>query len=200
MAANSKIEELHKLEAEAERLRAEIYAEIRKDGWEPEGYYTLHHTVSGMLLGLVGAAASLIFNVVGSLIFEQYPLQLIRVYPTYPLGEAALSLDSGFALASGCFLYLCTGALYGIGFHLVLSRFFAESSRVTRFVIATGMGIALWLINYYAILSWVQPALFGGNWIVTMVPWWVAALTHLVFAWTMLAIDRWGKFEPYRPY
>lgn len=200
MEANSKIAELHRLEEQAERLRSEIYAETHRKDWAPQGYYTLYHVLAGMILGVIGAGASLLFNVVGSLIFEQYPLQLIRVYLTFPLGEAALTLDSGFVLASGCFLYLCTGAAYGIGFHLVLSRFFAESNGGLRFVVATGMGVALWLINYYGILAWLQPALFGGNWIVTMVPWWVAVLTHLVFAWTMLAIDRWGHFEPYTPH
>ena len=37
--------------------------------------------------------------------------------------------------------------------------------------------------------------LFGGNWILTMIPFWVAALTHIVFALTMVFIGEWGHFE-----
>jgi hypothetical protein len=38
--------------------------------------------------------------------------------------------------------------------------------------------------------------LIGGNWIVEQVPWYVAAFTHLVFGWAMLAVDQWGRFVP----
>ena len=38
---------------------------------------------------------------------------------------------------------------------------------------------------------------FGGRWIVDLIPWWVAALTHLVFGWTMLLVQPLGVFVPY---
>jgi hypothetical protein len=148
-----------------------------------------------MMLGFFAAASSLLFNIVGSVIVRQHPLELIRIYLTFPLGEKALSIESGATLALGCCLYLATGMIYGIPFHLVLSRFFDKASWLARLGVVTGMGIVLWLINYYVLLSWLQPAFFGGNWIVTMIPWWVAALTHLVFAWTLLLIDHWGHFD-----
>ncbi len=192
-----KLAELHRLELEAERLRTEIYAETHPTGWAPQGYYTAFHILAGSVLGLFGAGASLLFNVVGSLLVGKHALQIIRVYLTFPLGEAALTMDSGAALAIGCCLYLATGAVYGIAFHLILSRYFASASGGKRFIVATLVGVALWLVNYYAVLSWLQPALFGGNWIIQLVPVWVAAATHLVFAWAMLAVDQWGHFEPY---
>jgi hypothetical protein len=37
--------------------------------------------------------------------------------------------------------------------------------------------------------------MLGDNWIVRMVPWWGAALTHLAFAWSMRVGEFWGKFE-----
>ena len=61
-----------------------------------------------------------------------------------------------------------------------------------RFLLATAFGLVLWIVNFYLILSWLQPLLLGGNWIVTMVPFWVAALTHLAFAWTMLVGELWS--------
>jgi hypothetical protein len=36
------------------------------------------------------------------------------------------------------------------------------------------VGIGIWLVNYYLLLSWIQPLLFSGNWIVTQIPPWVA--------------------------
>jgi hypothetical protein len=150
-----------------------------------------------MVLGFAAAGASLLFNIIASAMFGKHPLELIRVYLTFPLAEKALTLDSGFILAAGCCLYLGTGMIGGIPFHMILSRWFAGSSSGVRFLVATGLGLGVWIINYYAILSWLQPALIGGNWIVQTVPWYVAAATHLVFGWTMLLLDQWGRFVPY---
>src|SRR5262245_22583887 len=102
-------------------------------------------------------------------------------------------------LAIGCCLYQSTGMVLGIPFHLVLSRFLPAASFGKRWLVLSGMGVALWLVNYYAILSWLQPLLFGGRWIVDDIPWWVAASTHLVFAWTMLLVQPLGTFGVYRP-
>ena len=60
------------------------------------------------------------------------------------------------------------------------------------------MGLGLWVASFYLVLSWLQPMLLGGNWIVTMIPWWVGALTHLAFTWTLSMGETWGRFEPYQ--
>ena len=60
------------------------------------------------------------------------------------------------------------------------------------------LALGVWLVNFYGILSWLQPLLFGGRWIVEQIPWWVAALTHLVFGWTMLIVYPLGRYTPYR--
>jgi hypothetical protein len=193
--------ELERIYAEAQRLEAELQSEeaTSKSSWPPRGYYLPFHVLVGAMLGFVGASSSLLFNVVGSLAVGQHPLELIRVYLTFPLAEQALKLDSGVALGIGTCLYLVTGSVYGVAFHLVMSRWFPKAPAARRFVVASALGIALWLVNFYGILSWLQPLLFGGNWIVRLVPFWVAALTHLVFAWTMLVAEQWGEFIPYSP-
>ncbi|NIW75636.1 MAG: hypothetical protein GWN08_10365, partial [Gemmatimonadetes bacterium] len=56
-------------------------------------------------------------------LFGQPSMQLIRVYLTFPMGERALSASEGLALSVGSGLYLITGAILGIGFHLVLRTF-----------------------------------------------------------------------------
>jgi len=165
-------------------------------GWPPKGYYLLWHIVVGMTLGGIGALVSLGANMIGAPLFGEHPLRLIRVYLTFPMGESALTAEAGSVLFIGCMLYLATGALFGVVFHLTMSLFFADAPRGRKFAIATAMGLGLWIFNYYLVLSWLQPMLLGGNWIVRLVPIWVAALTHLCFAWTVAAGEFWGRFEP----
>jgi hypothetical protein len=167
-------------------------------GWPPNQYYLLWHVVIGMMIGGFGALVSLLANAVGAPIFGQPALQLIRVYLTFPMGARALEADQGLVLFVGCTLYIVTGALYGVGFHLAMSSWFADASRGKRFAIATAIGVGLWIVNFYLILSWLQPLLLGDNWIVRLVPVWVGLGTHLAFAWAMLIGEFWGQFEAYR--
>lgn len=177
------------------RLEAEPVAES-PDAWPPQRYYLLWHVVVGMTLGGIGALVSLAANMIGAPLFGEEPLRLIRVYLTFPMGEQALHAGEGHILFIGCMLYLVTGALYGVAFHLVMSSYFANASRLQRFIVGSLMGLGLWVVNFYLILSWLQPLLQGDNWIVRLVPLWVGALTHLAFAWTMLIGELWGRFEP----
>lgn len=200
---------LHK-ERELERLRnrvAELEAEIATlptpSGRFP-GYYGSYYATTGFLLGMIGAIASLLINVVGSMFVTlpggdvQHPLRLIQVYLTFPFGAQALHMGKPLALTLGCCLYIATGSLLGILFHLVLTRFTAESSFGKRLLVGTLFALVVWLVNFYLVLSWLQPLLFGGRWIVDLIPPWVAAATHLVFGWTMVLLYPWGLYVPYR--
>jgi len=165
--------------------------------WPPKGYYLLWHVVIGMTLGGIGALVSLAANMIGAPLFGEAPMKFIRVLLTFPMGESALTAEAGSVLFIGCMLYLATGALFGVGIHLAMSLFFRDAPRGRQFAVATVMGLGLWIFNFYLILSWLQPMLLGGNWIVRLVPIWVAVLTHLCFAWTVVAGEFWGRFEPY---
>jgi hypothetical protein len=192
--------ELQRLRKEAQRLEAELATDAGTGQWPPRGYYTAYHVLAGFVLGMLGAATSLFFNIVGSLLVGQEPLRLIRVYLTFPLGAAALhpQTHDNLALAIGCCLYLGTGMVLGVPFQLVLTRLLLTRSFAYRFAVISALSLSLWLVNFYGILSWLQPVLFGGRWIVDEIPWWVGALTHLVFGWTMLAVQPLGVFVPYR--
>lgn len=202
MSVEDKQRELQELRAKVRDLEDELAAERRSDSqWRATGYYTAYHATAGFMLGALGALASLAFNVVGSLLFGKHPLELIRVYLTFPMGAEALdfnAVDNGIVLAVGVCLYVATGMLYGIVFQLVLTRFVAEASFPVRLAVVSALSIVIWLVNFYGILSWLQPLLFGGNWIVEQVPPVVAALTHLVFGWTMLLVSGLGRYTPYR--
>lgn len=199
---SAKQRELEELRQRMASLEAELGGS-ESPHWQAQGYYTAYYATAGFVLGMFGAMTSLLFNIVGSLVVGQHPLKLIQVYLTFPLGEKALSveMDSGLALAVGCSLYIATGMLLGIPFHLLLTRFTGASPDVSlakRLALATIFGLLLWLVNFYLILAWLQPLLFNGNWIVEEIPWWVAAMTHLVFAWTMALVYRLGLYTPYR--
>jgi hypothetical protein len=203
MTSDAKQQELEALRARVRQLEAELTPgeKLSAPQWKATGYYTAYYATTGFLLGGVAAMSSLVFNIVGSLLFEKQPLELIRVYLTFPMGGKALdynAVDNGLILAIGCCLYIGTGMLYGMLFQIVISRFAAEASLATRFVVVSALAVAVWLVNFYGILSWLQPFLFGGRWIVQQIPWWVAALTHLVFGWTMLLVYPLGRYTPYR--
>ena len=201
MNTEEKKRRLAELREEAARLEKELGE--RSERWQHgDEYYGMYHATAGLMLGIVGAVASLLFNVIGSLATGQNALRLIQVYLTFPLGERALSeqFDTGVAMAVGCCLYIGTGMLLGVPFQMAMARFLPEGKLPARLMLATVMGLILWAFNFYVILAWLQPAIIGGNWITdpSILPPWVGAATHLVFAWTMALIYPWGKFEPQR--
>jgi hypothetical protein len=201
--------ELARLEAESARLANEIATEEATHGdwanrdWADQGYYLTYYATSGFFLGMIAALASLMFNIVGASAAGKEPLQLIRVYLTFGMGEKALdpAFDNGLALAMGCVLYIATGMLLGILFQVILGWLAPRAGLATRLIWASVIAVAIWLINFYGLISWIQPLLFGGSWIVDnqQLPWWVALSTHLVFGWTMALIYPWGVFRPYQP-
>lgn len=162
-------------------------------------YYGTYLAWSGAVLGMFGAAASLLFNVIGSLAVGQHPLRLIQIYLTFPLGESALdeSVDSGIVMAVGCCLYILTGMVLAIPLHMTLARFMPDAKLMQRLVFGTVAGLLLWAVNFYLVLAWLQPLLFDGNWITdpNLIPPWIGAATHVVFAWVVAALYPWGTIE-----
>ena len=175
---SARLKELEELRDRVAKLEREVQTPV--DEWRPDEFYTAYYATTGFMLGIFGATTSLLFNVIGSLIVGQHPLKLIQVYLTFPLGQKALSpeFDTGMALAIGCCLYLGTGMFLGIPVQIVLGKFAHNSSLMTRLIVASLVGAALWILNFYVILSWLQPLLFKGNWIVEQVPWAVGLLIN----------------------
>ncbi len=166
-----------------------------KPEWPPKSFYWGYHVLTGLLLGSFGAFISLALNMIGSAILGLDTLHLIRIYLTFPMGDAAFQADSSLTLLFGVTLYIATGAVYGIIFEAIMWKYFSTSPKRKRFLVATALGLGIWIVNFYCILSWLQPMLFGGTWIISMIPAWVAGVTHLAFAWTMLLIGEFGHFE-----
>ncbi len=162
--------------------------------WPEAGFRVLPCLKTGAVLGGIAGCVSLLLNVIGSVAWPaiggqvQHPLRLIQVYLTFPLGESALQLNGGPLLALGCLLYLATGILYGAIFELAIAYFLPHAGGGTRFAFFSILALGVWGVNFYGLLAWLQPLLFGGRWIMDSIPWWVAASTHLVFAWTLALI------------
>jgi hypothetical protein len=170
--------------------------------WPETGYSFRSHAKSGALFGAIAGCTSLLANIIGSVLWpafsghEQHLLRIIQVYLTFPLGESALQLNSGVLLALGCVLYVATGIIYGIVFEIAISYFLPRSNLGARLVACTVLALCVWAINFYAVLIWLQPLILGGRWIIDLVPWWVAAITHLVFGWTIALlhwVDEYGS-------
>jgi hypothetical protein len=200
--SDAKQQELADLKSRVAQLEQEL-ATGEVQPFAPPGFYADYFATTGFMLGIFGAMASLLANVIGSLAIGQHPLEIIRVYLTFPLGDQALdpSMDSGLALAVGCCLYLATGMVLGVPVYLALARW-ADAGPVTRrLLVGSVVAVAIWVVNYYVVLSWLQPAVVAmrpENLIVRRIPWWVGCLTHLVFGWTLALVYPWGRFSPYR--
>ena len=207
-------QELETLRSRADAIQTRIAAieGVRPTGlnWAPTGFYTVYHANTGFMLGGIAALSSLLLNVVAAPLAGKSPLELIRVYLTFPLGERALALATGskdiyaipdgMILSMGCCLYIATGMLLGVPFHVVLMRFTDGKSLGMRLGFATVLALLLWFVNFYLILNWLQPMLFGGRWITdsSVLPPWVAAVTHVIFGWTMALLAPLGHFVPYQ--
>ena len=85
----SKQLELLAMRQQANELEAEILEASAAIPWRLTGFYTMYYATNGFLLGLIAAAVSLVFNVIGAPLAGKAPLELIRVYLTFPFGERA---------------------------------------------------------------------------------------------------------------
>jgi hypothetical protein len=202
-----KLQELEELRTRVRELESQVEAEKTAGQSSPKSFYAEYYATTGFILGMFGAAMSLLINVIGAPVAGKSPLELIRIYLTFPLGEKALQLASGVKdvyvigdgviIAIGCCLYIGIGMLLGVPFFVTLVWLTEGKSIFFRLLVATILAVALWAVNFYGILAWLQPLLFGGNWITdpTYLPWWVALVTHLVFGWTLALLYPWAKFQ-----
>lgn len=167
--------------------------------WHEAGVRLRQRLVIGGVAGGIAGCVSLLLSVIGGVAWTavngetQHPLRLIQVFLTFPLGAAALQISSGAVLALGCLLYLATGILYGMILEFAISYLLPYAGLSARLAFFLVSALALWLVNFYGLISWLQPLLFHGHWIVDLIPWWVAALTHLAFGATLALVDPLGN-------
>ena len=54
-------------------------------------------------------------------------------------------------------------------------------------------------MNFYLIITWLQPRLVGQAYVLELMPIWIAALTHLIYGLTLGVLQPLCRFVPYRP-
>lgn len=167
--------------------------------WPPSGFYVTFYLVAGLMLGTMGALNSFLFNVVGSFVVNQDPMQILRVLGTFFIGKEALTTDDMTFLMLVMLTHLSVGAVAGALFHLVLNLFWPDLPVFRLLLVSAGFGVALWLVSFYGVISWLQPLLVGEAYILHMIPVWVALLTHIVYGLTLGLLQPTGKFVPYAP-
>ena len=111
------------------------------------------------------------------------PVRLLRIYATILEGRRALELSNTDFFIAAFVMHIVTGILFGTIFALGAHRFCAGLQR--HILAGAGYGIAIWLINWYGILSWLQPLLNGSAFILTEIPIAVAVLTHVSYGLTV---------------
>jgi len=92
------------------------------------------------------AQAARLLDRIGAALAGLDPMRLIRVYSTFPLGEAALDpalRNPGLILTIGCCLYLATGAFLGMVFHMILGRWFENASALRASILSRASFFAL---------------------------------------------------------
>jgi hypothetical protein len=156
-----------------------IPAEVRAGG----GISTF---TMGSVAGFLGAITCLMCNIAGALVLGVEPLRLLRIYATILEGRRALDISHADFFIAAFTLHLVTGILFGTLFALGVPKFCAG---LQRYILAgAGYGIALWLVNFYGILSWLQPLLHGSAFILTEIPIAVAGLTHVSYGLTVALV------------
>jgi len=187
-----------------ERHRAalvELEAELDEPvtaSWPPVGFYLTFYIVAGTTIGIMGSLASFIFHIVGSLMVNQDPLRFLRVYGTVFLGARALTTEDLNFFMLVAIVHFSIGAIAGAVFHVLVNRFVPERTGL-QIGLGALYGLLMWIVNFYLILSWLQPRLVGEAYVLTMMPWWIAALTHVIYGVTLGLLQPLGRFVPYRP-
>lgn len=181
-----------------ERLLA-LEPPLPAPAWPPEGFYLTYYVVAGILLGILGSITSFLFHVVGSLLVNQDPLRFLRVYGTVFLGEQALTTgELDFFMLVGV-VHFSVGAAAGAVFHVFVNRFAANRPASTIVLLGAAYGLLMWVVNFYLVLSWLQPRLVGEPWVLRLMPAWIGAATHLIYGLTLGVLQPLGRFVPYRP-
>lgn len=200
-------DERQRLEREIEEHRAAIAtieARLRvieppaRPSWPPAGFYLTYYVVAGTLIGILGSLASFLVNVVGSLVVDQDPLRILRVYGTVFLGARALTTSDLNFFMLVAVVHFSVGAVAGAVFHVAVNKFVPDRPAL-QIILGGAYGLCMWIVNFHLVLVWLQPRLVGEPYVLELMPTSIAVLTHLVYGLTLGILQPLGRFEPYRP-
>jgi len=186
-------QELSDMEAELRRREREELDSI----WFPQGFYGAYYVLSGLVLGVIAAWAALLLNAIGAPLFGESSFELLRTYSTILGGESSATSSDAVAVMFALGVHTFTGAVCGAPIHVVYSRYFMGQSLGKRIAVGVALGIVMWLVNFYGVLSWLQPMLHeeSSSYIVEHIPVWVAILNHVLFTTLLLLMQPFAIFN-----
>ncbi|MFQ5769610.1 MAG: hypothetical protein ACE5HX_03670 [bacterium] len=205
MATGTQKEQIQKEIEKHRKAIAELESQLSEEvetstkPWPPKGFYYTYYIIAGLLIGLLGGMTSFIFNVVGSRLVAQDTMKILRVFGTLFIGPDALITQDLTFLMLVLMVHFSVGAITGAIFHVLINRFFADRTSGVKILLGGVFGLLLWFVNFYLVLSWLQPLATGEAYILQMMPFWVAAFTHLVYGLTLGILQPIGKFIAYQP-
>ncbi len=179
-------------------LEAQLHDVRVAPSWPPEGFYLTFYVVAGTMIGILGSLTSFACHVLGSLLLSQDPLRFLRVYGTVFLGARALTTEDLNFFMLVAVVHFSVGALAGAVFHVLVNRF-VPGRFALQIALGALYGLAMWVVNFYVVIAWLQPRLVGEAYVLELMPAWVAALTHVVYGLTLGVLQPLGRFVPYRP-
>ena len=190
------LEEIAEHRAAVVDLEAQL-GEVATRNWPPVGFYLTYYIVAGTTIGILGSVTSFMFNVVGSLLVKQDPLLVLRVYGTVFLGPKALTTDDLNFFMLVAVVHFSVGASAGAVFQVLVSRFVPDRAGV-QILLGGLYGLIMWVVNFYVVIAWLQPALVGEAYVLKLMPAWIALLTHLIYGLTLGVLQPLARFVPYR--
>ena len=148
----------------------------------------LYFATIGAFAGYLGSVVILGADIASARLMSFAPFMFLRYYATLRDGPDALLMTSRSFLLNAILMHLAVGSALGAIFVLIVSR--RDIQRFTHYLAAgIGFGLCVWFINFYLLLSWIQPLVNGKSYILENIPWWVAAVTHALYGVTIALVS-----------
>jgi hypothetical protein len=149
---------------------------------------TLYFATIGAFAGYLGSLVILGADIASAKLMGFAPFMFLRYYATIRDGSGALLMTSRSFLLNAIVMHLAVGSALGAIFVLIVSG--QDIQRFMRYMAAgIGFGLCVWFINFYLLLSWIQPLVNGKSYILENIPWWVAAVTHALYGLTIALVS-----------
>ena len=142
----------------------------------------------GAVAGFLGSLAMIAADILAAQVMGKPPFMMLRVYATLRDGAGALSLSDWTSFLSAFVMHLALGSALGAIFALSFSGRARYQSAGHYLSAGLVFGLSIWIINFYLLLSWIQPLINGREYILSNIPWWVAAITHALYGLTLAAV------------
>jgi hypothetical protein len=149
---------------------------------------TLYFATIGAFAGYLGSVVILGADIASAKLMGFAPFMFLRYYATIREGPGALLMTSRSFLLNAIMMHLAVGSALGAIFVLIVSG--RDIQRFKHYLAAgIAFGLFVWFINFYLLLSWIQPLINGKSYILENIPWWVAAVTHALYGITIALVS-----------